>query len=202
MFDPAFEVSAIHGTTIFDKASAFDEFTDDDAFPMILTNGFDGWAFCKWLGPNVCLPEDSNWELACRGGTLTEYHFGDALDGRLANCEGNSPYQKGADREKFNKGPSLKRTTPVGCERYPCNPFGLFDVHGNVWEWCNNGPEDAKANRRGTEEGGVAEGQEGSPRYLVGGSWHVVAIDSRCGYRRHHSPDNRRNFNGFRIVLR
>ena len=202
MFDPAFEASGIHGTTIFDKASAFDEFTDDDAFPMIRTNVFDGWAFCKWLGPNVCLPEDSNWELACRGGTLTEYHFGDALDGRLANCDGNYPYQKGADREKLNKGPYLARTTPVGCERYPCNPFGLFDVHGNVWEWCNNGPEDAKANRRGTEEGGVAEGQEGSPRYLVGGAWGETAISTRCGYRDDFSPDDRNYFNGFRIVLR
>jgi formylglycine-generating enzyme required for sulfatase activity len=201
-FDPAFEGSEGNIKLIARYASAFDEYADDDAFPMIQTDWFDAWAFCKWLGPEVCLPEDSGWELACRGGTRTEFHFGDELDGTLANCDGNYPYRKGMDSGELKKGPYLQRTTPVGCERYPCNPFGLFDLHGNVWEWCNNGHRDSLVNRGGNREGGNAEGQEGSPRFLVGGSWNYFAIFTRCGYRFNDSPDDRYNNAGFRIVLR
>ena len=68
----------------------------------------------------VCLP----------GGTTTPYHFGRTLNGEGANCDGNYPYGT------TTKGPYLKCTTPVGS--YPANGFGLYDMHGNVWEWCQD----------------------------------------------------------------
>ena len=78
----------------------------------------------------------------------------------------------------------------------------VFDVHGDVWEWCNNGPNDAKANRRATEDGRTAHAQEDSPRYLLGGSWDYNAIGTRCGYRSDDSPVYRYYRRGSRIVLR
>jgi hypothetical protein len=79
-----------------------------------------GWKFA--------LPTEEQWEYACRAGTATPFSFGRILDGTLANCDGTLPY--GTD----TPGPRLNRTAEVGI--YPPNAWGLYDMHGNVWEWC------------------------------------------------------------------
>ncbi len=79
-------------------------------------------------GNGYRLLTEAEWEYCCRAGTLTPFHFGDASDGTLANVRGNSPYGTQTN------GPHLGRTTAVGS--YPPNSLGLYDMHGNVREWC------------------------------------------------------------------
>jgi hypothetical protein len=201
-FDPAFENSNVLDwydtpirVQILRKASRFDEFDNDEHFPILCTNWFDAWAFCKWLGPNVGLAEDAPWELACRGGTQTQFHFGNVLDGTLANCDGHQPYRKCINvleyLEEIPKGPFLGRTTPVGCDRYPCNPWGLFDVHGNCREWCDDGPND----------GWAPKDQTLADRYSLGGSWAIDAEFSSSGKKMDSPPFRRFHDQGFRCSL-
>src|SRR4051812_27586900 len=97
----------------------------------------DALAFCQKLGEaraeqdeglTYRLPTEAEWEYACRAGTATPFSPGTALTSLQANFDGNYPY---GESRKSN---FLERTTRVG--DFPANNFGLFDVHGNVWEWC------------------------------------------------------------------
>ena len=94
------------------------------------------------------LPTDAQWEYACRAGTRTAHAWGDA-----------------ADTGRANIAQSVEQTTPV--KRYPPNPWGLYDMHGNVWEWC---ADDRRvfADRPEVDPTG---GTEGDTRVLRGGSW-------------------------------
>ena len=90
--------------------------------------------FCQRLsrqtGKEYRLPSEAEWEYACRAGTITPFHFGETITGKLANY--------GASRIYANEpeGEYRKQTTPVGS--FPPNAFGLYDMHGNVWEWCKD----------------------------------------------------------------
>ena len=75
------------------------------------------------------LPTEAEWEYACRAGTTTRYAYGETLGSHQANFNGNYP-------DGVEKGPYLKKTSPVG--QYQPNPWGLLDMHGNVWEWCGD----------------------------------------------------------------
>ncbi len=100
--------------------------------PVIGVTAADSIAYCDWLsqltGARYHLPSEAQWENACRAGTTTAFSTGDSLGTDLANVSGTYPHGYGP------VGPSLERTTPVGS--YPANPFGLHDMHGNVWERC------------------------------------------------------------------
>jgi eukaryotic-like serine/threonine-protein kinase len=134
------------------------------------------------------LPTEAEWEWACRGGTLTAYWFGNELNGNQANCDGNNPYGSS------QKGPYKKGTTAVGS--YGANPFGLWDMHGNVWEWCADCYQEALP---GGENPEVTSG--GSSRVIRGGGWFNLAVNCRSACRCRLEPGNRSNGGlGFRVL--
>ena len=155
----------------------------------------DAAAFCEELrmrlpkGLRASLPTEAQWEYACRAGTTTPYSFGNALNGDKANCDGNYPY--GTE----SKGKRVGETTPV--KSYEPNAWGLYDMHGNVWEWAldyyGDYPTGTVIDPTGPESA--------SYRVLRGGSWDYDARLCRSAVRRGFSPDSRSINLGFRFLL-
>ena len=158
----------------------------------------DALAFCQKLsdlpaekaaGRKYRLPTEAEWEYCCRAGTSTPFHFGNELNGTQANCDGNNPYGT------TKKGPYLEKTSPVGS--YPANAWGLYDMHGNVWEWCQDWygdyPKQSVTDPRGPEVGSFCVNR--------GGSWIYEAALCRSAYRYWNDPSLRGSWLGFRLAL-
>ncbi len=143
----------------------------------------------KRSGMKFRLPTEAEWEYACRAGTTTAYSWGNALNGDKANCDGNYPH--GTDV----KGKYLKQTTDVGS--YAPNAWGLYDMHGNVWEWCEDWYGDY-SNGAVTDPKGAPGG---SDRVLRGGSYVSNAAYCRSANRSCYVPTYVDNRIGFRLVL-
>ncbi len=136
--------------------------------------------FCQQLsektGKEYRLPSEAEWEYACRAGTTTPFYFGETITTDLANYDGNS-------------------TTDVGS--FPPNAFGLYDMHGNVWEWCADAWHD---NYEGApSDGSIWEKEKGQP-VVRGGSWINDAEGVRAENRDRYSHDFRNYFVGFRLA--
>ena len=172
LFDPHFDTTEYIAEELTDVAP--------EHFPMIRASWFDAWVFCEWLGDRYRLPTSFQWEHACRAGTTTTFHFGDRLCGDLANCNGNFP---DPDDDQHESAECLRGCTPAGWERYPCNDYGLLDVHGNVWEWCADWHSDSE-----------------SSRVVRGGSCYDSAVSCRSADRDYDSPVGRLYCIGFRLV--
>jgi formylglycine-generating enzyme required for sulfatase activity len=173
------------------------KFKSDD-LPVETISWYEAVDFCKRLsempeekkaGRKYRLPTEAEWEYACRAGTTTPYHFGSQLNGRQANCDGTVPY--GTD----TKGPYLRETSAVGT--YPANAWGLYDMHGNVLEWCSDWYGDYPSGSL-TNPSGPATG---SDRVYRGGSWSSVAVSCRSANSSGHVPSDRVSFLGFRVAL-
>jgi formylglycine-generating enzyme required for sulfatase activity len=139
-------------------------------------------------GFRFTLPTEAQWEYACRAGTTTATAFGDSLSSEQANFDGNYPYNGAA------KGLYLGKTIPVSS--YPPNSWGLYDMHGNVYEWVSDWY--VKTLTGGADLSGPAET---SYRVLRGGSWHFIGRLCRSAYRFGSNPANRHKFNGFRFAI-
>ncbi|MGB6298960.1 MAG: formylglycine-generating enzyme family protein, partial [Rivularia sp. (in: cyanobacteria)] len=146
----------------------------------------------KLTGNKYRLPSEAEWEYACRAGTTTPFHFGKTITTDLANCNGNYTYgvtPKGVYREE---------TTDV--KSFPANPFGLYDMHGNVWEWClddwhrsyQGAPIDGSA---WLERNNHLSQKKGSA-ILRGGSWYDIPDSCRCASR--DDLSSRDSHNGIR----
>ena len=144
-------------------------------------------------GDGYRLPTEAEWEYACRASTSTPFHFGGTSNGRESNVEGDFPYGTTI------KGPSLRRTTTVGS--YKQNAFGLFDMHGNVWEWCFDVYDNTVyTGRTGTTVDPIKSGAV-MDRALRGGSWMESSKAARSAYRGlEHSSGIAVDHLGFRVV--
>ncbi len=135
------------------------------------------------------LPTEAEWEYACRAGTTTATAYGNSLSSAQANFNGDFPYGGAA------KGPNLGRTTKVGS--YPANAWGLYDMPGNVYEWCSDWYGDYPGGSV-TDPRGPATGAN---RVLRGGGWYRYGFDCRSANRYNHWPDSASSGFGFRPVL-
>jgi eukaryotic-like serine/threonine-protein kinase len=171
-------------------------FKGDENLPVEQVSWDDAQKFINKLnelndGDEYRLPTEAEWEFACRAGATTEFAFGSSLSSDQANFIGDSPRSKAA-RLVYHP-----TTTPVGS--FAPNAFGLFDMHGNVWEWCEDwyhwtyegAPSDGSAWLSGGEQ---------NRRVLRGGGWLGIAAQVRSAYRNGHSPDHSTNLFGFRLI--
>jgi formylglycine-generating enzyme required for sulfatase activity len=147
-----------------------------------------GWAYR--------LPTESEWEYACRAGTITAFYFGNAIYDGMANF--NSHYEYDAsigDIPDPNPPGYVGMTLAVGS--YQANPWGLFDTHGNIWEWCQDWYGAYPAGPVTDPQGAVS----GSARVFRGGAWSYVGRYCRSAARNSDAPATLRNSIGFRVVL-
>ena len=164
--------------------------------PVTAVSWNDAQSFCVWLqkktGQKLRLPTEAEWEYCCRAGTSTEYHFGDIAKADLLNFDGTFTWNGSAI------GSNRQRTTPVGS--FPANPWGLFDVHGNVWEWCEDGFDESYYQK---SERIDPKGPERRRKYRIcrGGSWANEPCDCRSACRLGNLPNERCNYLGFRVVF-
>lgn len=164
--------------------------------PVQTISWYDAVEFCdrlsQYTGKPYRLPSEAEWEYACRAGTTTPFHFGETITPELANYYCNYVYDNG------HKGNPRKKTTPVGNFNV-ANAFGLYDMHGNVWEWCADHWHD---NYEGApnDESIWLFSNENSTRLLRGGSWVNHPGDCRSAVRRRSLADYRYYDIGFRVV--
>ena len=143
----------------------------------------------KVPGLGARLPFEAEWEYACRAGTKTPFSFGSNISPDQVNYDGNHPY-KGGKKGKY-------REETVDVKSLPCNPWGLYEMHGNVWEWC----EDWFGEYDVSQEIDPKGPSEGEDRVLRGGSWIDYARLARSAYRGRGVPGYRYSFTGFRLAL-
>ncbi|NJL55836.1 formylglycine-generating enzyme family protein [bacterium] len=141
-------------------------------------------------GYDYRLPSEAEWEYACRAGTTTPFHFGDTIGTSVANYSGTSSYNNGL------KGEMRDQTTPVNSFGI-ANAFGLSDMHGNVWEWCQDHWHD---NYEGAPTDGSAwlTGDQNASCIIRGGSYGNYPRNCRSASRLSYNPSIRSNI-GFRV---
>jgi formylglycine-generating enzyme required for sulfatase activity len=165
-----------------------------DRRPVAQVSWDDAIEFCnrlsRYTGRQYRLPSEAEWEYACRAGTITAFHYGKTITPELANYRHEESYKKAP----IGKSPG--ETTTVG--QYPANPWGLSDMHGNVWEWC---ADHWHKNYEGAPTDGSAWLDETtSSRVIRGGSWGTDPQFCRSAYRDDNYPREVYDVIGFRVV--
>jgi formylglycine-generating enzyme required for sulfatase activity len=175
--------------------------------PVENVKWYDAVNFCKRLsarseekkaGRKYRLPTEAEWEYACRAGTTTPFAFGKSLSSKQANFNGNFPYGDAP------KGTYLRRTAKVGS--YKPNAWGLYDMHGNVWEWCSDWYDPdyyhktPKVDPKGPEKGVLPTDYKDYYRVVRGGCWLDEGRGCRSAYRFRAMPHDPYRLIGFRVV--
>ena len=148
--------------------------------PVVNVSWNDAVAYCKWLsqttGKQFRLPTEAEWEYACRAGSTTPFNTGENLTTNQANYNGNYPYD--------NKQKGVFRQNTVAVNSFVPNAFGLYNMHGNVWEWTDSWYDSSR-----------------SARVIRGGSWYNFAMACRSAFRYCYAPGRRGDNFGFRLVF-
>jgi formylglycine-generating enzyme required for sulfatase activity len=183
-----------------------------DKRPVENVSWYDAIEFCarllKLTGQNYRLPSEAEWEYACRAGTKTPFHFGETITTDLANYNGDYTFANEP------KGKYREETTPVDEFAYP-NAFGLYDMHGNVWEWCldpwhenyEGAPTDGKVwDENDNDYQNLSQNlkkllNKNIRTSLRGGSWNVYPDDCRASNRYHNTRAYHVSNFGFRVVF-
>ncbi len=166
----------------------------DPRHPRVGVTYYEMQDYVSWLNEKVGallsrIPTEAEWEYACRAGTQTVFAFGNTLTSKQANFYGKISY--GLEVE----GEYREKTTPV--KSFSPNAWGLYDMHGNLYEWCADWyAEDAEG---GIDPDGPAEGDG---RIIRGGTWNRMAKSCRSAYRYSSGPESRSYNIGFRVVLK
>jgi uncharacterized protein (TIGR02996 family) len=170
---------------------------DTASFPVEQVSWEEATEFCRRLSKlaqeksarrRYRLPSEAEWEYCCRGGasSSTAFHTGESLSSHQANFDG-----------RYEKGPFLGRTCAVGS--YRANAFGLYDMHGNIWEWCEDWYADGyyRSSPRRDPPGPPRD----SHRALRGGCWDGLASACRSAYRVGSEPGEGSYYDGFRVAV-
>ena len=186
---------------------------NENDHPVTYVNWYDAIEFCARLshhtGRDYRLSSEAEWEYACRAGTTTPFHFGDTITSELANYAGDETYAEepaGEYREK---------TVPV--KSFSPNAFGLYDMHGQVWEWCadpwhddyRDAPGDSQVWDEGNDNDNYYQNipdnladllKDDRRRVQRGGSWDYSPWFCRSAYRSWYDPDFTFDNYGFRVA--
>jgi formylglycine-generating enzyme required for sulfatase activity len=166
-----------------------------DRRPVEQVSWWEAQEFCdrlfKLTGLTYRLPSEAEWEFACRSGTKTPFYFGEPITAEVANYDSNNAYGNAP------KAKSPGQTTDV--KTYPANAWGLYDMHGNVWEWCADYWHDTYDNA--PIDGSVWLNSKTSYRLLRGGSWDADPGNCRSTIRNEYEARGNYDGNvGFRVV--
>jgi formylglycine-generating enzyme required for sulfatase activity len=168
------------------------------ARPVERVSWQDAREFCArlstWTGRDCRLPSEAEWEYACRAGTTTPFHFGATINPEFVNYRGYYTYGSGV------KGEDRNETTSVG-SLGAANAFGLYDMHGNVWEWCEDDWHDDYEEAPTDGSAWIAStSRHNSSKVLRGGSWNSIPRYCRSACRYRDDIDVRNYGLGFRVV--
>jgi formylglycine-generating enzyme required for sulfatase activity/predicted Ser/Thr protein kinase len=177
-------------------------FAQGDDHPVVIVSWNDAVAFCEWLGRHegqvYRLPTEAEWEYSCRAGTSSRYWFGDDPEelASVGNVADGTAKERFPDWRTIEAKDGFVFTSPVG--RFRANGFGLFDMHGNVWEWCSDGydPEYYRQSPPSDPPGS----SEVANRVFRGGGWDFDPRNCRSAGRSRGTPDFRSNNLGFRVA--
>jgi formylglycine-generating enzyme required for sulfatase activity len=145
---------------------------------------------CDWNANGYRLPTEAEWEYACRAGMTTPFNTGNNITTSQANYNGDYPYNKNAT--------GIYRVAPTPVGSFDPNPWGLYDMHGNVWEWCWNWYESYSSGAQTNPHGSAF----GTVRVMRGGSWYSYGQVLRSAYRNCDPPSDIFIDVGFRLVRR
>jgi formylglycine-generating enzyme required for sulfatase activity len=172
-------------------------FRQDDSHPVVNISWDDARTYAAWLaeitGRPYRLLSEAEWEYVARAGIATPFWWGSSITTAQANYDGRYIYKGGGRKGEFHRG-----TVPVGS--FDPNPWGLYNVHGNVWEWCEDTWHDIYYEDAPTDGSvWVSKGSQ-SGRVLRGGSWYYVPQFLRSASRKRDRPDFRDGDIGFRVA--
>lgn len=179
--------------------------TEQEDIPVALVSWEDATAFCNRVngrqelpgGWRLALPTEAQWEYACRAGRSFEFPFGVGegrrLHAQLANFDGNHPYETDLTWQDRNA------TIPVGA--FPPNAWGLHDMHGQLYEWCEDWFGEYAETTETAPLVDPTGAEKGTYRVLRGGYWIDFGRDCRAAYRFHRDPGYRYDSIGFRLAL-